>query len=117
MARLEGAAMQTAFKRAFGIDIANATPEMARFVMAVAKHTRRFCKSNAALYNYIIREFGSLKCKKKRIKIVSKFGPTRGHEIEIDVLDIQDGLNRKELKVNTTLSAEAVTDQDDDGDE
>lgn len=57
MMNFDGPQMAQEFQRAFGIDIADATVAQILFLIKVSKHVRGRCRSNAALRNYLQRNF------------------------------------------------------------
>lgn len=72
MARLDGPDVEQKIIKAFGLSgPEELTGEQVFLLVAVAKHARLRCRSNAALYNWIKRCFPSLAI--STVKMESKF--------------------------------------------
>jgi len=111
--KYEGERVAAEFKAAFGIDIEDVTPAQAMVIAKMIKHGRVRCRSNAALYNCMGRWFSGLKFKDEETK-----NPP-GHKYA----------TRKSMKITpranfvvpvpnlSILKPDAVSDDDDDGDE
>jgi hypothetical protein len=57
MMNFDGDQLAQEFQRAFGIDIKNASVGQILFLVKMSKHIRGRCRSNAALKNYLQRNF------------------------------------------------------------
>jgi len=57
MMNFDGREFAEGFQRAFGTDVKDLTVEQVRWLVNVVKHCRGRCRSNAALDNYLNRNF------------------------------------------------------------
>lgn len=63
MMNFDGKDVANEFQEAFGFPIENVTVKQAWFLAKLAKHCRGRCRSNAALNNYLNRNFKGLNFK------------------------------------------------------
>lgn len=61
MARIEGREVERKMCEVFGVKPEDITPQMVFFLVKIVKHCRLRCRSNAALRNWLMRGFPSLR--------------------------------------------------------
>lgn len=105
MARIEGKEVQERFTQVFGLDGArDIDPAMVLFMVKIIKHCRRYCRSNAALHNWLRRAFPDLQITTTKVPCLPKYAKFEGETYDA-------------LKVFNTKQAAGVpkVEEDDDG--
>jgi hypothetical protein len=89
MARFESRDVAAGFRSAFGQD---PTPEQVMFILKTVRHCRRYCRNNAALFNWVQLAFKNLDY--QRVKRASTYPGGKDYEILI----VRDRKTGKEVQ-------------------